>query len=259
MKLTSIETSTVLAGLGLLQRSDTLPSEIDSILTQSGKHPRVFDADIESLRGRFDEASSTDRFETLLETLVSRFGPALDRDEELDGGDTVEWLAEFIPRVYEELRKPRIVPRVIVTMEGGLIHNISSDAPVDVMVIDYDTEGLDEGLITQVGQTDGSGNVTGYQNAYVTLPGAELSPEWIEFQFGATAVAPAATDPIVELSEQLRMALGDASTVIGDLAAGWPEKELHRSPDELRGQLAVLGLRLDRIATRPAASAPAQS
>ena len=33
-------------------------------------------------------------------------------------------------------------PKIIIVMEGGIIQNMLSDAPVDVVIIDYDIEGL---------------------------------------------------------------------------------------------------------------------
>ena len=37
--------------------------------------------------------------------------------------------------------------RVLVTMEGGLIQDVTSDLPVDVLVLDFDTDGADEDRI----------------------------------------------------------------------------------------------------------------
>jgi ABC-type polysaccharide/polyol phosphate transport system ATPase subunit len=35
------------------------------------------------------------------------------------------------------------VPRVIMFIEGGVVHDVMSDAPVELRVIDYDTDGCD--------------------------------------------------------------------------------------------------------------------
>jgi hypothetical protein len=35
-------------------------------------------------------------------------------------------------------------PKVIITIEGGLIQNVLSDTEIDVIVVDYDTESYEE-------------------------------------------------------------------------------------------------------------------
>lgn len=45
-------------------------------------------------------------------------------------------------------------PRVTITVEGGVIQAVEADAPVDVLVVDYDSEGCSEEDIRRVGNGD---------------------------------------------------------------------------------------------------------
>jgi len=45
-------------------------------------------------------------------------------------------------------------PRVLVVMDGGLIHEVLSDAPVSVLVVDYDVEGADEDQVVDLRQNN---------------------------------------------------------------------------------------------------------
>lgn len=52
---------------------------------------------------------------------------------------------------------PAIAPRVVLIVEGGLVSHVLADAPVDVLVLDYDTQGTTEAEnIVQVPQIDGT-------------------------------------------------------------------------------------------------------
>lgn len=35
-------------------------------------------------------------------------------------------------------------PRVIIFVEGGVVHDIMSDSPIEIRVVDYDVEGSDD-------------------------------------------------------------------------------------------------------------------
>lgn len=41
-------------------------------------------------------------------------------------------------------------PNVVIILEGGLIQNVITDLPVNVTVIDHDTEGADEQDVSRV-------------------------------------------------------------------------------------------------------------
>lgn len=67
--------------------------------------------------------------------------------------------------------------RVVVTVEGGFIQGIVSDAPVEVMTIDYDIEGAEEGSTIPIPQ-EGPEVDPGYtENAFASQWVAEVMPE----------------------------------------------------------------------------------
>jgi hypothetical protein len=90
----------------------------------------------------------------LLQHLVESF-PQADPVSEfyndpIDGCDAVDFLSEFIPEVRNCIDAEP--PKVAVVLDGGLVRCIVSDcperlAPMDVVVIDYDTDGDEEGII----------------------------------------------------------------------------------------------------------------
>lgn len=47
-------------------------------------------------------------------------------------------------------------PRVLIIMNGGIIQNILSDEAIEIRVIDYDTEGIDENNLVLVPGNDES-------------------------------------------------------------------------------------------------------
>ncbi len=68
------------------------------------------------------------------------------------------WLEEQIDKLENNTPKP--VPTIAVVMEGGLVQSIVSDSPeklppMNVIVIDYDTDGSDEEYLVSVPQREG--------------------------------------------------------------------------------------------------------
>lgn len=41
-------------------------------------------------------------------------------------------------------------PKVIIEVSGGCVRDVSSDVELDVIVIDYDTEGFDEDVLIEM-------------------------------------------------------------------------------------------------------------
>lgn len=132
MNLTPIQMSAVLAGLRLLQRADTLPADIDSILTNDGAQPRIAETDIDALC------------------------------EQINCADPV---------------------RAVVAMEGGVIQNVSADGPLELLLVDYDVEMVDEDGIIDVPQTNSAGVMDGTEKAYVAGVPVEADQNWVELQF----------------------------------------------------------------------------
>ena len=87
-------------------------------------------------------------------------------NDELELSDIQSTIAPYLI----EFNDKSVIPKVIITMEGGLIQNVITDTDVDVTIIDYDAEGADEEELRQVYGDD----------AYVTGPVVNVDPEEIE-------------------------------------------------------------------------------
>ncbi len=51
---------------------------------------------------------------------------------------------------------PPPTPRVILMVEGGVVGEVFNDLPVDVLLIDQDTDGVDDDALTSVRERDES-------------------------------------------------------------------------------------------------------
>lgn len=71
----------------------------------------------------------------------------------------------------------RLLPRIAVAIEGGLVSGIVADQPVTVLTIDYDVEGADEDSITEIPQDNGctASAVVGYWSGSAI----DQDPAWI--------------------------------------------------------------------------------
>lgn len=63
-------------------------------------------------------------------------------------------------------------PQVFVVVEGGVVQHVVSSSPIEVTVIDYDTDGCDESQLAQIPQADGVGKP---DSADLQQPGVEVS------------------------------------------------------------------------------------
>jgi len=98
-------------------------------------------------------------------------------DEDPARTDKFFALRERVRNVVSQRRQEP--PTVVVILEGGLVQCIVSDRPNDIqpmnlMVLDYDTEGADEEELLQVPQKDGSvstatGRYLGFEHADIGL------------------------------------------------------------------------------------------
>jgi len=64
-------------------------------------------------------------------------------------------------------------PRVVVGVEGGLVQGASSDRPVELVVLDYDMNDVDDGAV-EVPQSGGSTTL-----ATIISHGVDLDPEFV--------------------------------------------------------------------------------
>lgn len=78
-------------------------------------------------------------------------------------------------------------PRLVIVMEGGVIQSVVADKPVDVMVVDYDTDGADPARLRSVPQVNAHGVVLGHHSAWVTSHFVEIETHgrWLPGIFGA--------------------------------------------------------------------------
>ena len=97
--------------------------------------------------------------------------------EDPERSDKFFALRERVRNVFSEQRQNP--PTVAIILEGGLVQCVVSDRPNDIppmnlMVLDYDTEGADEEELLQVPQKDGStstatGRYLGFEKADIGL------------------------------------------------------------------------------------------
>ena len=57
-------------------------------------------------------------------------------------------------------------PKVVVMMEGGMIHDIISNVALDVLLLDADTEGADEDEVKEIILLDEEGNSIDMREEY---------------------------------------------------------------------------------------------
>jgi hypothetical protein len=98
-------------------------------------------------------------------------------DEDPARTDKFFALRERVRNVVSERRQEP--PTVAVILEGGLVQSVVSDRPneiqpINLMVLDYNTEGADEDELLQVPQKDGSfstatGRYLGFEKASIGL------------------------------------------------------------------------------------------
>jgi hypothetical protein len=102
----------------------------------------------------------------LLLSILAQF-PQADPDSEdydtgIDGCNAVDFICDLVPRIKECLANipQTTTPNVAIILHKGLVDAVIVDQPdllppLNLMVLDYDTEGADEEEITLVPQSDG--------------------------------------------------------------------------------------------------------
>lgn len=74
-------------------------------------------------------------------------------------------------------------PRIVITMEGGLIQCVLADADVEILVIDYDTEGTTDPT-AMIPQSNGT-RAEAVTTIYTVLP-EQRQPERVSQLFTAS-------------------------------------------------------------------------
>jgi hypothetical protein len=87
-----------------------------------------------------------------------------------------------------EQAKPAEPVRIVISMDGGLVHWIGTDSAQRILaaVIDYDTDGMEDDELTEIPQDDGD-----MADAHARIEQADAStPEWIAAAFAAIDATP---------------------------------------------------------------------
>lgn len=102
--------------------------------------------------------------------------PPEDWREEIAAGDTRlgywEWVAHKI--VDSGVEVDPITPKIVLTLDGGLVQHVAADAPVEVLVLDVDTDGLVEEDLIDI--KDQSGDDA---KAYAHFDTADVDEKWV--------------------------------------------------------------------------------
>jgi hypothetical protein len=81
--------------------------------------------------------------------------------------------------VVQELKAPEPI-RVVVACDGGLIQDVLSTAPIDLAVIDYDVEDMDDERLIDIPQDDETA-----VRAYAYAARVDVMPERVKQLFDA--------------------------------------------------------------------------
>jgi hypothetical protein len=74
--------------------------------------------------------------------------------------------------------------RVVVMMEGGLIHGILSDVDTEVLILDADTEGADENQVKEIALLDDEGNLSNMKEEnYISMWDVPGEPNIVQHYF----------------------------------------------------------------------------
>lgn len=77
-----------------------------------------------------------------------------------------------------------ITPRIVITMEGGLVQDVSANVPgIEFVKVDYDTEGADADDYTQVAQLEPDGTITGHADAFINRGSVSVDVELVDKRF----------------------------------------------------------------------------
>ena len=89
-------------------------------------------------------------------------------------------------------------PKVVVMMEGGVIHDILSSVPMEVLVLDADTEGADEDRIQEIVLLDDEGNPSDMREEnYVSMWDVPGEPNNVEHYFNQVGEEKSDADEMV--------------------------------------------------------------
>lgn len=100
-----------------------------------------------------------------------------------DGGQLPRITESDIDALCEKLNAERSPIRIVVTMDGGVIQNVSTDGPASMLLVDYDVEMSNEDGVIEVPQMNAAGEEDGVEPGYVAGVPAEVDTRWVDLQF----------------------------------------------------------------------------
>lgn len=156
-------------------------ADIDEFLRQNCGHLDTWSSDT------FDVAADERAAVAACRAIERTYGEAVDADDDIRGSDAVDWLRDIIGDVRGALAaKPKPKPiRVVVGVDGGLVQGASADAPVELVVADYDVDTFDKDNPPMDVPQSGGDPVDGYLVEHVVA----VDPEWVDAVFAANADA----------------------------------------------------------------------
>lgn len=161
MILNERETATVLAALRYWQREGLMSAgaELD-IANDGGRFRPMRGEEIDQLCERLNlddgGAAPSDLADVVRDALAFR-ADAFEGDEEVNGGDLVEWFSGWREQAKAAISAPDAAVKIFVVVEGGTIQSVFSGRDLvstTVTVIDYDTDGAERNDLSMVEQVE---------------------------------------------------------------------------------------------------------
>ena len=75
------------------------------------------------------------------------------------------------------------MPKIVIVVDGGVVQDVLSSEPVEVVLVDYDTDGADPADLTAVPQGDGKASEDSFVREWKFV-GPEVCPTRVEELFG---------------------------------------------------------------------------
>ena len=107
------------------------------------------------------------------------------------GGNVPDWLQAEAAALEQALAAPPLVPTVVINITGGMLQGASANAPVDVISLDFDHEGVPDTGLYLIPADDGVGEAS---TAIVGGESAKVDPAWVQAVIDVEPVAPGEGD-----------------------------------------------------------------
>jgi hypothetical protein len=98
----------------------------------------------------------------------------------MDATSAAEKLVEAVNAGTATATASDDLPRVVLTIEGGLVSDVLATVPIECLTIDYDTEGADVTDLSKVPQGNGA-----FADAFAVIRSTNIDPERVGELFGA--------------------------------------------------------------------------